>query len=374
MHARSIGSLFPLLIWQDEAAIVEELKALHVERLAAAFKDATTRLVVLGHLNGGALAGNLRDLSGDAFCRLLYAPEMCAAVTAGSTPFPERTAKVISDWIETELALQNDLPLATEGRWTALGDYLIASSMPPDLSHCLTRAGKHSFRGPRVGSDIPIDCGCSNTPFYAETNFLHAVALNPEELLTAISKIETALAKISEVSRGAYHFVAAFTKGLLLQKHLVRTDQFWSWSSGAAIGRSVLVNPHLPAADASVIAEAIVHEAIHNMLCTAELEGSFVADFPAVLNCDIVSPWTGARLKLAPFLHACLVWFGLWGFWSAARGSTAFFQDQVERRIAFTAAGFYKGPLLQRIEASAPYIRGGLCHLITEAQLIVLAG
>jgi hypothetical protein len=368
-----LSRLLSLLSWKDEPDIIEALDALHIHRIAAAFKDAVTRLVASGYLDSIVFANKFQQLSCRAFYRLLCAPEICATVsTAGSAQFPAHAARVLLDTMDTELALQDDLVPETSGQWTALGDYFVTASPPRNLLHCLTRYGRYSFRGPHVGSDIPIDLGYSDTPFYARANFQHAVALNPEELASTISRIETALAKMGAVSSAANQFVEKFTKGLVLVKDLGRSHQFSSWSSSGAIGRSVLVNPHIPSADEAALADTILHESIHGMLCIAELQSTFVRSVPEALNTDIVSPWTGARLKLSAYLHACLVWFGLWWFWCAARRTEAFPRDRVDSRIEFTAAGFRKEALVQLFDTCTPYVCSGVVHAIAEAQEIVL--
>ena len=85
---------------------------------------------------------------------------------------------------------------------------------------------------------------------------------------------------------------------------------------------------------------------IHSLLYTVELDEPFILDREAVENMRIKSPWTGAELPVHSFLHACLVWFGLWQFWSLALHNSRFSMDhRVQEQLQGAEVGFTRGIL-----------------------------
>ena len=109
---------------------------------------------------------------------------------------------------------------------------------------------------------------------------------------------------------------------------------------------SLLRNAHAPNATPAVIADALLHEAIHSLLFIyEEIAGPFVASDKLAQEAQIVSPWSGRALPLQQFTHACLVWYGLYWFWTTARARGTW-PDEHSRPLAARArAGFDKHPL-----------------------------
>jgi hypothetical protein len=114
------------------------------------------------------------------------------------------------------------------------------------------------------------------------------------------------------------------------------------------VGRIALVNPQL--VSESLIAEALVHEAIHAYLYMHDPTPLWglkpdVRDEPGTVQ----SPWTGRTLPLCTFLHACIVWYGLFFFWGQVMCSSRSPSDEARRGIARASSGFMKGPLLDQL-------------------------
>jgi hypothetical protein len=136
-------------------------------------------------------------------------------------------------------------------------------------------------------------------------------------------------------------------------------DGFFSNSPQGFVGRAVLTNPHLDLVDDVVLAEAVVHEATHGFVGTSEAIGLaghsidprwadarwLTDDGPYDGVSRVVSPWTGTKLDLPTYLHACFVWWGLLHFWSGFAGEAGFDTRRVRTRILRSATGFVDAAL-----------------------------
>lgn len=114
-----------------------------------------------------------------------------------------------------------------------------------------------------------------------------------------------------------------------------------SWRSRP--GFAAITNAELSVDPVLFIANALVHEAIHGALYHYEVAAPFTLG--AVEDIRIVSPWTGASLRVSSYLHACHVWFGLAWLWrtlldtTSISGDAFYFLDRARRGFAFDLAG-----------------------------------
>ena len=117
---------------------------------------------------------------------------------------------------------------------------------------------------------------------------------------------------ISTISPSAAVFCRAFTSRVAM-----RLSDSAGWSSASyrdAIGLTVLVSQEFRDVPVFRVADSLVHEAIHSGIHAMEsIYGDFVEEGSDI---SIDSPWTGRRLSLDQYVHACFVWFGLLHFWS----------------------------------------------------------
>ena len=190
----------------------------------------------------------------------------------------------------------------------------------------------------------------------------------------ALSRLDQALLGIDAMDAGVAAFVRRFT---LVANPVVDTETpaYTSGSTSQYIGRSLFCNAHLPGVDAGLVAESLVHEAIHSLLYMHEVTEPWILDERRIDRVSVVrSPWSGAYLMLRPFLQACVVWFGLANFWAlaAARDLGAFEAERVSQRHMLTRRGFEQGPLLDLVAAYAPNVSPALLSLIAEMQDDVL--
>jgi HEXXH motif-containing protein len=173
--------------------------------------------------------------------------------------------------------------------------------------------------------------------------------LSHDHRTLALERLRRAYASLDEVNPNAASFVTNFTRVLLLQENPAEA-KFSSYSVGQYIGRSVLSNPHL--VDEVLLAEAMVHEAIHALLYMQQHQppwGLEINEDQYDDSAKVTSPWTGRPLAVTAYLHACFVWYGLLQLWSLAVGSEAFPVRRVRGRIARAALGFEGSGLLENI-------------------------
>jgi hypothetical protein len=191
---------------------------------------------------------------------------------------------------------------------------------------------------------------------------------DPMAKKTALSKTREAMLALDAMDQTIANFVRRFT----LVANIV-TDQsesgFSSGSTDQYIGRSIFWNAHLPGISLEVLAEALVHEAIHSLLYMHEVrEPWFISTDEYPCDAFVESPWTGARLRLEPFLQACFVWFGLCNLWSSALGKSTFVAQRVHERLNTARRGFLIGPLLSRLAEHVPLIAPEFCEQILLMQ------
>lgn len=128
----------------------------------------------------------------------------------------------------------------------------------------------------------------------------------------------------------------------------IRTDDsnwFTSASTGREPGRATLNNPQLDHVTPEHIADALLHEAVHNLLYSVEQAEPFTAIRPEEDQPIWLSPWTGTRLSAHAFSHACHVWWCLAHFWHSQYRMTP---SPTTARLRHRAAAGFAGNSLER--------------------------
>ncbi|MBA4143469.1 MAG: hypothetical protein H0X43_10820 [Nitrosospira sp.] len=190
---------------------------------------------------------------------------------------------------------------AFPGVWTALGDY------------GWDEAGR-AIRAPTLrGTVIPVDF---SSPFLSvnscfDGGFTEA-ALNPRaDCARVVQKLNSAVALLEQVSLAVRDFVLSTTMSIAV--YIQPIPEVSSASSSELPGRIDLVNPGHKIVATYNLAGLILHEAMHGVMYYLEsTHGAFVADDEHEL---LTSPWTGRKLSLHTFIHACFIWYGLFNFW-----------------------------------------------------------
>jgi hypothetical protein len=196
---------------------------------------------------------------------------------------------------------------------------------------------------------------------------------DPGEKELALGRLGEAMSGIDATDARVAAFVRRFTRtaNIVVDSE---TPKFTSGSTSQYVGRSLFCNAHLPGVDSELMADSLVHEAIHSLLYMHEVREPWIEEDVITRDSVVGSPWSGATLLVRPFLQACFVWFGLVHFWSLARDGPAFRPERVEARLEMARRGFVDGPLEDRIADYLPYVAEPVLELVRAMQADVAAG
>ena len=312
----------------------------------------------------------LTSLDAAALQRVVLAPETsCRLLWEHNGACDRREfSEYLKDVLEVELAREaaalpkssatSPTAAAPGARWSALGDA------------CIQATGHLMVVQPPVGglvvdSDSP-SAVCFNPGLsYIDMQLKHYEDAAEKQL--ALGKAESAMLAIDAVSPT----IASFTRRFTRVANLLVDEKagFSSGSTNEHIGRSIFWNAHRDSVDTGTLAEAFVHEATHALLSMHEVNESwFLSKEWLSFETRVESPWTGAKLRIEPFLQACFVWFGLANFWATASRGSYFTAQRAERGLTQARKGFLRGQLLDRIVPYRPFVAPELIEIIQNMQ------
>ncbi len=197
-----------------------------------------------------------------------------------------------------------------------------------------------------------------------------------EEEQQIVRRLEDSYQMIGEVNKNVQDFVRQFTLSLVIRKDEQNPRRFTSGSTGQYVGRTCLINPTAHGVDSAVLADGLVHEAIHSVLYMQERFKPWVTDSDVYFGdgYSSESPWSGRPLTPRQFMQACFVWYGLYMFWSLPQ-SAAVFGEERSSRMAFDArTGFYKSRLVDHIKDWRCHTDPELVETIDNIQKRVIEG
>jgi len=350
-----------VLNWSDS---ISKALATHSDYILLLSDRLGTILASLGADPAAArLQAALATLPDDRWLRLLSSPRSSYMLLWPSRHDSSSVIAFLADAAEVEIRRQengaevgvtSDYP-GSEARWSALGDGWLGADVL-------------FMSGPSLKDFSPIDVASPHA-LAIDLEGVDDKAEAPRRPL-ASSEVQTILDRLSETrdrmgdtNQELLDFVVTFTKVLVLQRDAEAPKMFSTGSSAQYVGRSVFGNPHLDTVDLALLAEGLVHEAIHSLLYMSErLE-------PWVTTPDLYGPeqrtrsnWTGHALPLRSYLQAAFVWYGLAQFWCQALSAGAFPADRARARITQSVRGFLNGDVLAQIE---PY-RHGIVPAVLE--------
>ncbi|HWP42266.1 MAG TPA: HEXXH motif-containing putative peptide modification protein [Blastocatellia bacterium] len=368
----AISQLPGLLSWTERGESYAALARNHEKRLFIAWGNALVQIYRLNTDLGRSLTIKARALPQDSFRRFLTAPAVVHTILGEvSGDFTQETISFLADALDAED--QRLTGRAGPGRalWTALGDWHICDQTVGDPD-ALSATTAKVFQAPLVAGHIPLDY---KSPFVRNeemTRFYGPyAAFTDVEVQRALSGLDAAAEGISQSSSRAIEFIKLFTRVIVARKNSDRPDRAGSRSFSRYIGATIIENPHDSTTDAAALADSLVHEAIHHMLYSEELQRPFASDAGLAKSFHVLSPWSGRRLNFRQYLHACVVWFGLWAFWSLCADSAAFPEEEVRSHIRRAAHGFSQGPLLDCLSPVLEYASPELQSAISEMQQVV---
>jgi hypothetical protein len=219
--------------------------------------------------------------------------------------------------------------------WTVLGDRRIE---PAGAEMCIAVTERIANTDIVIDKAGPVDFSARQGSRLASPSVL--------ERISAERTIAEAAGGIRATSETAFDLWRECVDAVAVRTSAEPGAAFSSVSLAYNAGVSLLINTHVADASPAVVADALLHEAIHSLLFIyEEIAGPFVTDVKATEEVRIVSPWTGKTLALPAFLHACLVWYGLYWFWSMAMARQTWPTQQSRHFLELARGGFDRHPL-----------------------------
>jgi HEXXH motif-containing protein len=285
-----------------DGTCVDVLATLRLERIARLLHLAVARLE---NATDRQFCQDILELLPEVAAeRLLRAPALCELLRTGSS------GKSLPHLLEVER-------IACVGEhtqsWNAMGDCWLGMQSPGagvELSEQDRR-----FWSPKLACGIPLDLSLPERLTTPSAGLQNPMALLESDKTEALAQLDKALQVLEQAYPFGQKIFAALVSNLVLRNDAARWNECWGASSGAAIGRIVIVNA-ANGTDPLMLAESLLHEATHCALDCVELARPLFS-IAGVSRESIVSPWTGNPLTPHAFVHACVVWSVLLQYWTA---------------------------------------------------------
>lgn len=275
--------------------------------------------------NAEQYRGLLASLSDAAAERLLRAPSVCEALRTDDR-FNE-----LSRLIENECAADVGIP---RNDWSPTGDVWLGETRPDEGGLAARAAGLGS---PRLACGTPLDHSLPSWLEHPSSGLVSPRALTAAEIDTAVARIDQALAIVRHAYPAGFSVFSGLVRNLVLRVDDARPHECWAATSGLAIGRVVVVNPHIgPVAQ---LGEVLLHEATHCALDIVELEHPMLRRAQLTgADTRVLSPWSGSPLSAHALVHASVVWAVLHNYWDRLSGVVD--EELVTTRRRYIRRGF----------------------------------
>jgi hypothetical protein len=324
------------LEWGDADSFLDMINALDYQVCQLRLRRALNEIEKLNSAIGATMRAALEDLPGWAVVRFAIAPSTRRRLAR----WHQDPAKHVASLCHTLKAEQrlSGKAVSGEGCWTALGDFFVTGKaggfVDPRVGNWNTDV---NLRAPRLVQLIPVDalspnlrdisCPFSFEPYKAEE--FAAMATKLEAVMEFAESVFRASAQAIRRCAKVVVAVKAITEGVGSSSHYTLPGQIFLRTSGVSTEAQ--------------IANALVHETIHQVLYVLESGRRFAEDNVLPIRPKVVSPWTGRQLSLDSYFHACFVWYGLATFWRRALRSTLLPSDSMEAQLNAALCGFRSG-------------------------------
>lgn len=188
--------------------------------------------------------------------------------------------------------------------------------------------------------------------------------LSDEAIATVLPRISESLSRLHTSVSPGLRLVSLYTHEIVLRAENAPAT-FGSSSWPDLVGRMSLINAHLGDVTGAMIANAFVHEAIHSLLYVCETSEPLCPDIRETHVIRITSPWSGRALALPSYVHACVVWFGLWMMWRLPSAREAYGEIDSLEMYRRADRGFRLGGLRSRLGSFEAYVTPFFLDLLT---------
>jgi hypothetical protein len=323
---------------------------------------------------GSTLIKEMDKLNQESYLRILSAPLTYFHLNIEENKMNlKRQLSFLEDSVISEKCRCKMLERSPKNLWSVLGDYYIPSNILTSTNPVknLIFDHKKEYFSPKIENTIVIDYWSMHTIGNIPWTNKISLEFEQNEICKILEKLYQTVKIISSVNYDLLKFILMYTKVLLLVKDRNANNSF-EWSSESEdhyIGQTVLTNPHLEQVMPLDIAEALVHEAIHHMIYMIEIREYFLQNDPDIEK-YIESPWTGTKLHIHNYLHACFVWYGLLNFWKDAEYKIGY--NKIKKYKQESLSGFKRESIVENIKMIYPKVPPSLLETIQKIQLSAL--
>lgn len=354
----TIAMLPQTLMWGTSGAEFRCVELAFAERISEALGGLLPRLRAEAPSIGERLSASLTQAPSETVTRVLLSPNISQQLL-----WTNNKPEDIGQFLEHSLLMESveDGALSNwQPGWGPLGDRFVSQKGTP------TRWSPIEGRLP-IDLESPDVVALGSSP-PAVTQGWEPLA--PADRAAVLKSLRAAYVQVRGNGASLESLMDVCARVVVIRQK--GTGEFCSFSSCNFVGRIALVNPQL--VGELVLAEALVHEAIHAYLYMQEpnpLWGllPFVGEDPGT----VASPWTGREIAACAFLHACFVWYGLFFFWMRELRRQLATPAAVHHRIVRAASGFMKGPLLDCLPGRGAMVRDEVKLVLAALQANVLS-
>jgi hypothetical protein len=354
-----IETMPQVLAWEAADDVCSRVFRAYVELLSDSLGSLLYRMRDADSSLAQRLELALAGASDDALMRVLTAPETSFRLLWKGDASDHARAEFILASFDAEAIREGHAARPAVEVWTALGDTGFLAD-GTTLTWAVEGLMPLDFGSPRLRSVVIDEVGLPDGGWGM---------LSEQEIVTVQQKLREARMGIELTGAHLLDLVCLFNRVLVCFRDSAIPHGSSSGSTGQYVGRSFLTNPHLPGVDNVMVAEALVHEAIHGLLYMQERRKAWVPEalYTGAAS-GVVSPWSGNRLPLRQYLQACFVWYGLLHFWCLALLSGSFPQTRVHTRIAQALIGYLGAPLTQALGPERADVSAEILDAIDEMQ------
>jgi hypothetical protein len=366
-----LATLPKLLRWEDDSEVedmIDDLANVYYQRTADGLGHALGKIHKADVCAYDYIWSHLKDLPDSIYLRLLGAPHtwLLVADCEAQRSKPQDIAFYLGQALTAEAIRAGDAIKLEQGVWSCLGDYYFPPQIQGKTSTLLWRENA-PFVAPFLPGGIPLDFWSP----WARGKLTEIpgtdIDMTAPKIAQTWQKLDRGLKAIQKVCPATSKALTYFCKVIVARQDPTITEHRAA-SSPTTIGRPVLRNPQSLAATEMELIDSIIHETIHAIVDIINLEQPLMLDHNILMLQRGNSPWTGRSLDLYTYIHACLVWYGLWHFWARALGQDVFPDGAVLHYMKLSAKGFMSPDLLEPILPICQAIEPSLIDLIGNMQ------
>lgn len=363
-----LPELTTILAWHDRRGVIQAIRGRHRQHVETAVAFWLSIASRRGRGPAGSLPRQLDDLPASSRLRVLEAPETYRRLAYPLTNLSAETVAFMVNALRAERCLLGTNSQLTSPAWSALGDAYFPAGAAKSPR---TRTGWNpavSWRAPVIPNGPALDGVSPFSAFSLEAGTPSLRAHTAPELSLVTRRVRAAARHIGMVRPGILDTVVEVTRVVAFRKTQAGSAAFASTSWPAFVGKTALVNAHHPDVTVARLANALLHEAIHTLLFMVETGEPLILDTTRVGHATVVSPWSGRALPVINYLHACLVWYGLWCFWRMAASADAFAPAAIAPYFERASSGFRSPSLLSPLAPWRTVIAPAALDSIRQAQ------